>query len=472
MLFNKCVDKSTYPSHFKLARVIPIHKNGDINDVDNYRPISILSSVSKVLERLLFKRITSFFVSFKLFNCNQFGFRQNHCTVDAIGNLVHYLQTAVEKKAKPMGVFLDLKKAFDTVDHKILLAKCEKYGLRGPVLKLLESYLRDRRQLVYINNTRSEIKNVNYGVPQGSILGPLLFLIFINDISDCAVTSKVVLFADDTAVLNNDLQLCLVDTQNVKRWLYDNKLTLNVKKTKVISFGSGICPLNFKIDDEDVEQVCTWKYLGLNLDDKLNFSYHIDAILSNLSKQCGLLYRMRKLFHVKTLVNYYNTYIKSVIQYGVMIYGCTRKALLNPILLLQKRIARVIFFKKPRESVSQIMTDNKMYSVYELHIYELFKEVVKERIDKSNINLLPHQSFTRSTRLSEAKFIRPELYKSNKCDLFLQNRLIKTYNYFNNLKVLDRAPTVIGPAFYNYVHTVLDNIIVDNSDLDSIIFCK
>ncbi|MEL6988501.1 MAG: reverse transcriptase domain-containing protein [Bacteroidota bacterium] len=315
-------------------------------------------------------------------------------------------------------------------------------------------------------------KNINYGVPQGSILGPLLFLIFINDLSDCATTSKVVLFADDTALLNNDLQLCTNDTQNVKRWLYGNKLTLNVKKTKVISFANGEFPLNFRIDDEAVEQVPTWKYLGLHLDKKLNFSNHIKEIVSSLSKQCGLLYRMRNLFHVKQLVNYHNTYIKSVIQYGVLIYGCTRKALLKLIWLMQKRIARVIFFKKSRESVTQLMLENKMYSVYELHIYELFKEVIKQRMDRSNVNLLPNRSFPRSTRLSEANFIRPEMYKSNRCDLFLQNRLIKTYNYFNNREVLDSVPIMIGSTYSNYIHTVLDNFIVDNRDLDKIIFSK
>ena len=191
--------------------MIPIYKKDSKTKVSNYRPISLLSNINKIIEKLLHKRIYSFLENNNVIFENQFGFREKHCTNDAFISILEQIKTVTSKKHIAAGVFVDFEKAFDTVNHDILLNKLDHYGVRGIANNLIRSYLSDRKQFVSINGADSDVKPVHHGVPQGSVLGPLLFLLYINDLHECIKHSKTFHFADDTHLLHT-LKNTMVDT--------------------------------------------------------------------------------------------------------------------------------------------------------------------------------------------------------------------------------------------------------------------
>ena len=226
-----------FPSELKLAKVVPIFKAGASNKITNYRPISVLTFFSKVFEKIIYNHLIDFMDHNDILYGYQFGFRKGHSTQQAIITLVNKIISCLDNGDLVIGVFLDLKKTFDTVDHKILLKKLYAYGVRDVALKLLESYLSDRYQYVVYDNQKSETLSITCGVPQGSILGPLLFIIYMNDLCNVSKLLFTVLYADDTcAVLNGKSLNLIVETVNAElqllsTWLKSNKLSLNTTKT-------------------------------------------------------------------------------------------------------------------------------------------------------------------------------------------------------------------------------------------------
>ena len=203
------------PDDLKLAKVLPLYKSKNKNLISNYRPISVLPVFSKVLERLMYNHMINYINKYKLLYPFQFGFQKNHSTGMALITLVDKISDVLENGDKVLGVFLDFNKAFDTVDYTILLKKLEYYGFRGVVLKWLSNYLQNRKQYVFYNNTKSDYKSISCGVPQGSILGPLLFLFYINDITNVSNKLFLLLFADDSnAFITGKNVDQLIDTMN------------------------------------------------------------------------------------------------------------------------------------------------------------------------------------------------------------------------------------------------------------------
>ena len=197
-IFNQTFLTGIIPNEFKMAIVTPVFKTNDKESFSNFRPISVLPCFSKILEKLMYKRIIKFLDKHNILNEHQYGFRKKHSTNHAILELVTKITNAIENNQYTMGVFLDLSKAFDTVNHAILLHKLEHYGIRGIVLEWFKNYLQFRKQAVKYKTTKSDSLTISCGVPQGSVLGPLLFLIYINDISKCSQILSFILFADDT----------------------------------------------------------------------------------------------------------------------------------------------------------------------------------------------------------------------------------------------------------------------------------
>ena len=241
LIINQCLETGIFPSKLKIAKVIPILKRGDETIFDNYRPISILPSILKVFERIIFNQIHDYFHVNNLYFCSQYGFRKEHSTELAVLELIDRITQHLDKGTTPINVYLHLSKAFDTLDHNILLHKLKYYGIEGTALRLFESYLNERQQYVDFDGTISNNNRILTGVPQGSILGPLLFIIYISDIAQSSKHFNFIIYANDTTLcttlkINADATQLNMELNNVSQWLNLNKLSLNVKNPKAMAF--------------------------------------------------------------------------------------------------------------------------------------------------------------------------------------------------------------------------------------------
>ena len=347
-IFNEMVESSIYPDWMKLAKITPLYKKGDRNLPENYRPISLISSLSKVFEKLLLKRMMSFCAKHKVLTSSQFGFRPKMSCVQAIVKITEYLREQIDKKMTGQACFIDLKKAFDTLNHDILLHKLEEYGFRGKINEILKSFLEDRKQYVRLNEIETGKLIVQTGVPQGSVLGPFLFLIYINDLPSSCDKAELAMFADDTTLIKSGKRIDPLLSQEIKYvrdWFSSNKLTVNPEKCEAMCFGYGK-PDTIKIGVSELKYKASCRYLGIHLDKKLLFREHIDYVVKKLNKFCGLIYRVRHIYPRKCLLMFYNSFAKSVICYGLLVYGSAAKTNLQKIEYAQRRILRAIFFKK------------------------------------------------------------------------------------------------------------------------------
>ena len=288
LIINESFLSGVFPEKMQLAKVIPLFKKGCPMTVSNYRPISLLSVFSKISEKLMYKRLYNFLEFFKILYNLQFGFRASHSINHALISLTESIKNTLDDKKFGCAIFLDLQKAFDTVNHQILLNKLQHYGIRGTALQWLKSYLGCRSQYVSVNGHNSSHLSVSCGVPQGSVLGPLLFLLYINNLPNSSRKLSFYLFADDTNIYfesSSVKQLQKVvnkELKHVKKWLDANKLALNVSKTNFIIFHSPQNSLGetatIKFGKEHVKQTKYVKFLGLLLDENLNWKYHLSEL--------------------------------------------------------------------------------------------------------------------------------------------------------------------------------------------------
>ena len=334
LIINQAFYDGVFPRELKIAKVIPIYKSGSTMELNNYRPISVLNIFSKVFERLMYDRLTQFLDKYNILYHNQYGFRQYHSTHHALITLVDKITKSLDSGDIVIGVFLDLKKAFDTVDHTILLKKLHQYGIRGNLNKWFENYLANRSQYVSCNGKTSDIQNVSCGVPQGSILGPLLFILYINDFSNVSDILYYVLFADDTNVFLNGRDIHkLTNTMQqellkLHTWLLCNKLTLNISKTHYIKN-------------------------------------------SKIAKGVGIICRAKKYFSITALIQLYNAFIYPYLIYCVEVWGNALSIHLTPLLKIQNKILRIITYTHHHVNNDQLYYNTGILP---------FKILVKQRI--------------------------------------------------------------------------------------------
>ena len=340
-IFNLSLTTGIVPEKTKIAKVIPIYKKAEKDVFSNYRSVSLLPCFSKILERLVFNRCVDFIENHQILNEKQFGFRSKHSTYMAITQLVDTINCAVDKNKSTIGIFFDLSKAFDTIDHNILLHKLEHYGFRGIVLDWFRNYLGNRKQYVFYNDCKSDMKEIVCGVPQGSILGPLLFLLYVNDITYASNVLDFLLFADDTTITysHSDIQSNIDIVNNelgeVSNWFKANKLSVNASKTNYMILGTHYMTskvhddLTVILDDTVLERVKCTKFLGLLIDECLTWKTHIDCISKTISRNIGIMNKLKFSIPTRILHTLYCSLILPYINYGILIWGNTCKLYLD-----------------------------------------------------------------------------------------------------------------------------------------------
>ena len=330
-VINSSLLTGIYPDQLKIAKICPIFKSGERDLFVNYRPISVLSSFSKIFEKVMFNRLINYIDSKKILINSPFGFRQKHSTFMAISDMYDKISAAIDRNEYAIGIFIDLSKAFDTLDHEILLKKLEHYGVRGVALQWFKSYLVNRKQYVFVNETSSLLRTITCGVPQGSILGPLLFILYINDIVCCSDILQFILFADDTNLfysnsnVNKLVEVLNCELSKLTKWFQVNKLSLNVQKTNFIAFGHKKFAynhnLNIILDGVSIERVKFTKFLGAYIDEKLTWKNHINHVKIKISKGLGIMSRVRNFLPHNVMLMLYYTLIHPYLSYCNIIWG-------------------------------------------------------------------------------------------------------------------------------------------------------
>ena len=354
IIFNLSFSTGQYPDLLKISKTIPIYKKDSRLLVSNYRPISLLSNINKILEKLMFNRVYNFLEKFKCIYKLQFGFRSKHSTNHALIEITETIRKALDDGNFACGVFVDFQKAFDTVNHEILIGKLSHYGIRGTANNWFTSYLSKRSQYVSILGYDSETSHVPHGVPQGSVLGPLLFLIYINDLHMAIKFSKVYHFADDTNLLHiskspQKLQRQLnLDLRFLYNWLLANKISLNCAKTEFIIFHKPghPCSYNFKIkvNGHRIYPSNSIKYLGIYLDATLSGNTHCSILIKKLIRANGMLTKVRHFVPITEISSIYHAIFSSHMIYGSQVWGQTINTHTEKVFKLQNRALRTITF--------------------------------------------------------------------------------------------------------------------------------
>lgn len=391
-IYNLALSTGKFPNVFKKAIIHPIYKSGDRSRVDNYRPISVLTAFSKILERVMNSRLVSYLENYNLIAPTQFGFRSGKSTSDAVHELTDYVVTNMDGGDKVMAIFLDLAKAFDTVSVPILVGKMERLGIRGLPLNLFKDYLSGRTQRVKIDEFISDEQIINYGTPQGSVLGPSLFLIYINDLGTLTIPNgKIISFADDTALLFSAssweavYEIAQLGFDMVSNWLRENLLTLNTTKTNYIAFcmknnGSSqslpktivahSCtnPLTRSCNCESLTKAETVKYLGITIDKNLRFQDHITTLSNRLRKLIYVFKTLRLVVDKNIMKAVYYALAQSIICYCITSWGGAPKTTLIEIERTQRAILKVSSFRPYRYPTEQLYKENKVLTVRQLFI--------------------------------------------------------------------------------------------------------
>ena len=422
-IFKKSINTGVFPNELKIAKVTPIFKTDDQSLVSNYRPISVLPVFSKILERIMYNRVFTYLNNNKLLYEKQFGFQNNTSTDHAILDLVNNISKSFEQGKFTLGIFIDLSKAFDTVDHNILLKKLNKYGIKGSTYDWFLSYLSNRKQCVSINKvTNSPYLKITCGVPQGSILGPLLFLLYVNDFPKASPILSPIMFADDTNLFYSSPSInVLYNTVNrelhkVHEWFQVNKLSLNLKKTKYSLFHSShqrkkipeILP-TLQIASNNIERDTVTKFLGVLIDENLSWKPHINVVNSKVSKNIGLLYKARLFLNIYNLKQLYFSFVHSYLNYANIAWASTHKSKLITLYRRQKHASRLIHFKDKFTHAQPLLKSMNALNIFQINIYQYIifmykcKHNLLPRLYQNSFQLSTNKYDTRST----GNFLKP-----------------------------------------------------------------
>ena len=407
--------------------------------------LSLLSVISKLLEKCVRKQLIKYLFENKLIFKNQFGFRSDLTTDDALFRLSNKIHKLIDKNKKILMVFIDLAKAFDSLNRKMLLKKLKHMGINRASLNWFTSYLTDREQVVSVNSTLSERQSINYGVIQGSTLGPLLFLIYINNLGKINLDKgEMYLYADDTALIfegdtwDEVYRYAEVGLRTVKRWFDQNRLTINVGKTKhmAVSLRAASDPINKDLklhtckDDavcncDLIDRVECYKYLGVVFDNRLKWFKHINYINNKLRKCVYMFANLSKVLNRQQIKTVYYAYVQSILQYGIIAWGGALSTIIQPLQITQKSIIKAAL-QKPRTYPSDSLFDDfKVFDIRQLYI-----KVLACYAFKNDYNFLQETEHIHATRYQQqVGLITPRISKS----INATNSVFLTHILFQNL---------------------------------------
>ena len=384
-IYNHYISIGEYPTALKIAKVIPIYKNkGPRGDPGNYRPISLLSVFNKLFERLICKQLLDFLDRYHIFYNFQYGFRKLHSTTLALIEITDTIRRLVDEKNVVFSLFIDFKKAFDTVDHTILLYKLNHYGVRGHANKFFKSYLSNRTQYTTVNGISSNSRRISCGVPQGSVLGPILFLIYINDLHRCVNQALTRLFADDTNMILHSKnpailkRQALSQTKNLIKWCESNKLTINWDKTHFLLFHAKNKRItvdfnSLDIDGNIIKREFSTKYLGLHVDEMFTWKKHTDHIYKSLLKFYGIFNQVKCFVKKKIIRQLYFSYIHSRIKYGIEVYGSCAANFLARLQTIQNGLLKVILRLDRRYSTNKLHRKMRLLQVKDIYKVQIIQ---------------------------------------------------------------------------------------------------
>lgn len=459
-IFVKSLQQGIVPTQFKTACVVPIYKSGSAAEVSSYRPISVISTIAKIFESVVKNNIMNYFTITNFFSNNQYGFLPDKGTDIAIYNHITDISKSVDSHKYTLAVYLDFQKAFDVLDINILIRKFKKCGLGGRALQWLQSFVNDRRQVVKVNGVTGDVRGLRHGTAQGGVLGPIVFLIYINDLLNIEFNSSVYAYADDTALVcsayNRELLKRRIneDLSKISKWLIENKLLINSSKSKCVMFFDLadtkqslqarfdlICHKHkclYQCNCCNIEVVDHVKYLGLYIDKNLKWDHQAYYLNKKLRKINYSIYYLRKFIKNEYLKNIYTSWFESTMRYGIIHYGGTYPTIMRPIIMCQRHAVRNVFGVRRTHPVTHIFHNNNILNFNQIYLYSLLLFIYKY---KNCFQLHQASRVTRSmhyTRIQLLNFVKEKC--RNQCCYVGPREFNKLILHYGNELMFERKP--------------------------------